>query len=254
MPQQQVFYSLSNVLRKNSIPEGYALLRMLKCYLELDALIGLDAHTERMLLMIESELLIFNDILKEYVELAKKLNVPDLKVEWRFPKVHLWKQVVCDIRLKGVSRNFSTWPNESMHGALREAYNRCSNGRDVAAQILCVDQHTLAIKLLRQLIDSQNCLGDDDEDPQSESDPAVLNPETNKDPVVLGGDVPDTVSQAWSLGSPCKPVDMQILETHGTTNRAFSGLHRNFTAFLNSSVHGWGTRTSATSESLLLLR
>ncbi|KAG6369714.1 hypothetical protein JVT61DRAFT_13640 [Boletus reticuloceps] len=64
MPQQQVFYSLSNILRKNSITEGYALLRMLKCYLELDALIGLDVHTERTLSMIKSELLIFNDILK----------------------------------------------------------------------------------------------------------------------------------------------------------------------------------------------
>ena len=98
---------------------------MLECYLELDALIGLDIHMEHMLLMIESELLIFNDILK----------VSTLKVEWRFPKVHLWKHIVCDIRLKGVSRNFSTRPNESMHGALREAYDCRSNGRDVAAQV-----------------------------------------------------------------------------------------------------------------------
>ena len=37
---------------------------MLECYLELDALIGLDIHTEHMLSVIESELLIFNDILK----------------------------------------------------------------------------------------------------------------------------------------------------------------------------------------------
>ena len=37
---------------------------MLECYLELDALIGLDIHMERTLLMIKSELLIFNDILK----------------------------------------------------------------------------------------------------------------------------------------------------------------------------------------------
>ena len=63
-PQQQVFYSLFNTLKKNFIPEGYALLWMLKCYLELDALIGLDIHMERTLSMIESELLIFNDILK----------------------------------------------------------------------------------------------------------------------------------------------------------------------------------------------
>ena len=67
--------------------------------------------------------------------MAKKSTVPDLKVEWRFPKVHLWKHIVRDIQLKGVLQNFSTQPNESMHGALREAYDRHSNGRDVATQV-----------------------------------------------------------------------------------------------------------------------
>ena len=61
---QQVFYSLLNVLKKKTIPEGYALLKMLHSYLELNGLISLDVHMERTLSMIESELLIFNDSLK----------------------------------------------------------------------------------------------------------------------------------------------------------------------------------------------
>ncbi|KAF8435955.1 hypothetical protein L210DRAFT_801169, partial [Boletus edulis BED1] len=170
------------------------------------------------LLMIESELLVFNDILK-------KTNVPDLRVEWNFPKIHLWKHAVRDIWLKGVLRNFSTWPNESMHGTLREAYDHRSNGRDVATQILCVDQHILALKLLRQSIDSQNCL-DDNEDPKSNL--AMLNLEANVN------------STNYSLGSPCKLIDMRTLETRNTTDRAFSELCQKFTAFLNSSIHGWG--------------
>ncbi|KAF8435941.1 hypothetical protein L210DRAFT_3505938 [Boletus edulis BED1] len=205
------------------------------------------------LLMIESELLVFNDILKEYIELVKKTNVPDLRLEWNFPKIHLWKHAVRDIWLKGVLRNFSTWPNESMHGTLREAYDYHSNGRDVATQvefslqgfastelqiqILCVDQHTLALKLLRQSIDSQNCL-DDNEDPKSNL--AMLNLEANGNSTNVPNSGPEMPHCQYSLGSPCKPIDMRTLETCNTTDRAFSELCQKFTAFLNSSIHGWG--------------
>ncbi|KAG6370485.1 hypothetical protein JVT61DRAFT_11971 [Boletus reticuloceps] len=220
--------------------DGNKMRDLAKCYLELDALIGLDVHTERTLSMIESELLVFNDILKEYIKLAKKTNVPDLRVEWNFPKIHLWKHAVRDIRSKGVSRNFSTRPNESMHGALREAYDRRSNGRDVAAQILRVDQHTLAIKLLRQSIDSQNCLDNNDNNEGPESNPATLNPEADGNSTNVPNSGPEMPHCQWALGSPCKPIDMRTLETRSSTDRAFSELRRKFTAFLNSSVRGWG--------------
>ena len=62
--RQQIFYALLHVLNRNRVPEGYVLLRMLKCYLELDGLIGLDVHMEHTLSMIESELLNFDGILK----------------------------------------------------------------------------------------------------------------------------------------------------------------------------------------------
>lgn len=62
--QQQVFYSLLNLFKKQSVPEGYVLLQMLQIYLELGSLIGLNVHVERTLSMIESELLRFNEALK----------------------------------------------------------------------------------------------------------------------------------------------------------------------------------------------
>ena len=73
---QQVFYSLLNVLKKNTVPKGYALLKMLHSYLELDGLISLDVHMERTLSMIESELLKFNDSL----EVSISSNIADLRV------------------------------------------------------------------------------------------------------------------------------------------------------------------------------
>ncbi|KAI9568408.1 hypothetical protein HD554DRAFT_2038953 [Boletus coccyginus] len=95
---KQTFYSLFNVLKKNTVSEGYTLLQMLQIYLELDGLISLDVHTETTLSMIKKELLQFNDTLNNYIELATKSNIEGLKVDWGFPKVHLWKHVVKDIR------------------------------------------------------------------------------------------------------------------------------------------------------------
>lgn len=61
---QQAFYGLFNLLKKNTIPEGYALLQMLQTYLELNGLISLDVHTKTTLSMIEKELSRFNNALK----------------------------------------------------------------------------------------------------------------------------------------------------------------------------------------------
>jgi len=37
--------------------------------------------------------------------------------------------------MKGAARNYSTRPNEKLHGPLKEAYLRWSNGKDVAEQV-----------------------------------------------------------------------------------------------------------------------
>ncbi|KIK78025.1 hypothetical protein PAXRUDRAFT_17112 [Paxillus rubicundulus Ve08.2h10] len=134
---EQVFYTLLNVLKKNTVPEGYTLLRMLQTYLELDGLISLDVHTETTLSMIEKELPQFNDALNVSIRPnGFRSTNRHIRVDWDFHKVHAWKHIVNDICRKGAACNFSTRPNESMHGALREAYERRSNGREVASQVL----------------------------------------------------------------------------------------------------------------------
>ncbi|KAF8120295.1 hypothetical protein EV363DRAFT_1191298 [Boletus edulis] len=153
---QQTLYAASSVLTENVSREGYQLLRLLRSYLELDSLIALDAHTERTLGMIEAELLTFGNELKEYIVRVTAGNLSEhLKTEWNFPKIHLWKHVVRDIRTKGVVRNYSTRPNEKMHGALKDAYQDRSNGKDVAVQILRIDNHRLAMKLIKDRIDAE---------------------------------------------------------------------------------------------------
>lgn len=47
-----------------------------------------------------------------------------LKLDWDFPKAHLWTHV-----------NYSTRPNEKMHGTLKDAYSDQSNGKDIEKQV-----------------------------------------------------------------------------------------------------------------------
>ncbi|KAI6107235.1 hypothetical protein EV401DRAFT_2060073 [Pisolithus croceorrhizus] len=153
---RQTFYAALNILTNDVSCEGYQLLWMLRSYLELDSLIGLSVHTDRTLELIEKEQVTFENELKEYISHVSSGELAEhLKTDWNFPKVHLWQHAVQDIQKKGVAHNYSTWPNEQMHGPLKDAYCDRSNGKDVASQVLCVDHHHLAMKLIRTQIDAE---------------------------------------------------------------------------------------------------
>ncbi|KIK98401.1 hypothetical protein PAXRUDRAFT_9570 [Paxillus rubicundulus Ve08.2h10] len=222
---KQVFYATLNVLTRQASPEGHQLLLVVRSYLQLDSLIGLDVHTEHTLDMIEAELLIFNKELEKYMSCVKKSNIEGLKLDWDFPKVHLWKHVVRDIQSKGTARNYSTRPNEGMHGPLHEAYQRRSNGRDVAGQILRVDHHKLAAILIRARMDNaEQWKRFETEDPEGSQ-----------------SDSPAPFEGHTKLGSACKPVSLQHLETDfSPSDRAFEGFRKKFTEFLNTSLPAYG--------------
>ncbi|KAG2103998.1 uncharacterized protein F5147DRAFT_580146, partial [Suillus discolor] len=126
---KQTLYSALNVLTHRASPEGYQLLHVISSYLQLDSYIGLDVQTTNMLVVLNAKLLVFNTTLKDYVKCASTSPIKDLKLDWDFPKTHLWKHVTRDIRMKGVTCNYSTHPNEKLHGPLKEAYECQSNGK-----------------------------------------------------------------------------------------------------------------------------
>ncbi|KAI6155453.1 hypothetical protein BKA82DRAFT_4326665 [Pisolithus tinctorius] len=189
----QCFYTSLNILTPMMSRVGYQLLRMISSYLRLDTLIGLDVHTEKTLGMIEDELLIFRD---------------ELKDNWNFPKAHLWKHVTCDIRSKGVVRNYSARPNEKMHGPLKDAYQDRSNGKDTAGQILraCIDAENECV----------NDATDDDEDHNT----------------VLEGNA--------KLGAPQQTRSLSDVENTNQNDRAFDGFHRKLETFLNTCLPTYG--------------
>ncbi|KAG1861808.1 hypothetical protein DFJ58DRAFT_715411 [Suillus subalutaceus] len=199
---KQTLYACLNLLTPRTSPEGHQLLRVISTYLQLDSLIGLDVHTEGTLAAIEAELLIFDTELKAYVTCAESSDIEKLKLDWNFPKTHLWKHI---------ARNYSTRPNEKLHGPLKDTYYHRINGKDVARQILHVDHHKFALMLLRECVDAVD--------------------EYNR-LQALGDDLPDK-----DLGAPTQnPVSILDLENRSTVDRSFQAFRRKFTEFINTSL------------------
>ncbi|KAG2133578.1 uncharacterized protein EDB93DRAFT_1242820 [Suillus bovinus] len=206
---KQAFYSAVNVLNQRTSPEGYKLLHIISSYLQLDSYIGLDVHTSSTLAAIDAELLVFDSALKEYIECALNSPIVGLKLDW------------------GAVCNYSTRTNEKLHGPLKEAYERQSNRKDIADQILHVDTRKFAAKMLRAHVDVldewRTFAGegnDDDEDPN---------------PVAFKGHI--------KLGSTQQPVAIQDTKTHSSQlDRAFQGFHKKFSDFINNSLPTYGYR------------
>ncbi|KAG1811595.1 hypothetical protein EV424DRAFT_1327573 [Suillus variegatus] len=221
---KQTLYPALNILTHRASPVGYQLLRVISSYLQLDSWIGLDVHTESTLAAIEAELLVFDAELKAYITCAEESDIEKLKLDWDFPKTHLWKHVVRDIRRKGVARNYSTRPNEKLHGPLKDTYHHRTNGKDVATQILRIDHHRFSLKLLRERVNAldEHCrlqaLGDLGEEDA---------------PIAFNGHV--------KLGSPAPhPSTIIDVESRGQTDRAFQSFRRKFSEFINTALPTYG--------------
>ncbi|KAI6100510.1 hypothetical protein F5141DRAFT_1190291 [Pisolithus sp. B1] len=216
------------------LPLLVQLLRMLHSYLELDSLIGLSVHTDRTLELIEKEQVTFENELKEYISHVSSGKLSEhLKTNWNFPKVHLWQHAVQDIQKKGVVCNYSTWPNEKMHSLLKDAYQDCSNRKDVASQVLHVDHHCLAMKLIRTRIDTEA------DRAQEDYDDSGNDCEDNEDILTsFDGHV--------KLGSLRPPKSIQMISSDHTSQQEFQGFHQKFTQFIKQCIpvyldHDWNS-------------
>ncbi|KIK35236.1 hypothetical protein CY34DRAFT_17146 [Suillus luteus UH-Slu-Lm8-n1] len=228
---KQAFYAALSVLKRQVSPEGYRLLQVIRSYLQLDSLIGLDVHTERTLEMIDAEFLVYDAALKDYVEYATtKSSIEDIKTDWNFPKTHLWKHARRDIESKGVARNYSTRPNEKLHGPLKAAYLSQLNGKDIAKQILHIDHHKCAALLLRGRVDTL----DEQHRLQALGDNNALDDEDRIDHTNHNGH--------FKLGSPqsCAFIIQDIENRRGAQDTAFQGFRRKFSNFVNISLPTYG--------------
>lgn len=70
-------------------------------------------------------------------------NMDYSEKDWNFIKNHQWKHFFADdLPAKGVSKNFSTKINESMHGPLKEVFQRRSNFKNIEEHVCIILANT----------------------------------------------------------------------------------------------------------------
>lgn len=140
-----------DVLTSTDCPHGFALLKTIRKFVELDAYVGFDLHTEDTLAAFEECLLEFQDLLdvsiltfdltalilfsfQAYIAVAQNYAETAGK-SWEFAKVHTHQHLPQDVRNKGVQKHMTTRISERFFGALRKWYRTRSNFKNVTDMV-----------------------------------------------------------------------------------------------------------------------
>ncbi|KAF8887442.1 hypothetical protein CPB84DRAFT_1816617 [Gymnopilus junonius] len=146
-----LMFSAYNILTEAESPDGFILLKLLQCYLELHMYTSLSVHTSSTLADGEESLIEFEAMVKEYKAVAEGKD-------WNFPKAHTHKHVFQDILHKGVMRVFSMKPNEKAHSPLKSFYQCMTNFKDFGQQVLKLNEKAVVSILIHEQIDVQDHL------------------------------------------------------------------------------------------------
>ncbi|KAF8899527.1 hypothetical protein CPB84DRAFT_1815674 [Gymnopilus junonius] len=114
-------------------------------YLELHMYTSLSLHSESTIEAGEKALLAFEIARQEYSRVSPTKN-------WHFIKAHSHKHVFNDIMRKGVTRNFSTKPNEKAHSPLKDFYQLMTNFKNFGVQILKLNEKDVISTMIREQI------------------------------------------------------------------------------------------------------
>ncbi|KAG1808131.1 hypothetical protein EV424DRAFT_1574699 [Suillus variegatus] len=199
-----IVFAVHTVFDRDMDPEAYLLLRCIRSYVE------------------------FNMYASKYIEDTAEMS----EKSWNFPKKHLSAHLFDDIEAKGVSRNYSTKPNEKMHGPLKDAYQDRTNFKNFAEQILRYNHDSLIAEYIRNKLDhldSQNLSISDDLEDQPDT---ALQETDNSDDIDVDSTEP-TDAQHFSLGSKQAAMSFTLIEAGSLGNPAFERFRIKLNDFLN---------------------
>ncbi|KAG2115634.1 hypothetical protein DEU56DRAFT_919346 [Suillus clintonianus] len=149
---QLITFAAHNVLlNAGETKITYLLLRCIHAYLEVDLYAALEVHTTTTIAAGREALQDFSELMNKYIRKSQAVR-PDKN--WSFPKNHLAAHLFDDIKAKGATQNYNTKPNEKCHGPLKESYQRRTNFKDVAPQILRADHWSLVSEFIRDRLDA----------------------------------------------------------------------------------------------------
>ncbi|KAG1858282.1 hypothetical protein C8R48DRAFT_748763 [Suillus tomentosus] len=143
---KMIIYATHDILPEQDCPLGYLLLRCVRLYLELDMYASLEVHTAETISSGRHTHRMFSAILHQYIDKTADENGKN----WNFPKLHMDLHIFDDVEAKGATRNYNTKPNEKMHGSLKDSYLLRTNFRDVAEQILRINQWQVVADRIRR--------------------------------------------------------------------------------------------------------
>ncbi|KIO08105.1 hypothetical protein M404DRAFT_23381 [Pisolithus tinctorius Marx 270] len=196
--------------------DGYLLLCCLRAYIGFDMYTTLELHMTHTLAAGWEALATFNSLIQKYAEKMQHTGK-----NWNFPKNHTHMHVFDDIEAKGVTHNFNMKPNEKMHGPLKEAYQKQTNFKDVAQQILNVDHLGLVLEHICCRITEYNAYG-------------LTGKPTNLDNLEAITDEPEEEFFHVKFGSKVKePLTFKDIEKKSVTDNAFNQFHGKLSEFLN---------------------
>ncbi|KAG2116194.1 hypothetical protein BD769DRAFT_1629852 [Suillus cothurnatus] len=214
---KMIVFAAHDILTLSCCKLGHLLLRCIHYYVEFDIYVSLEVHTEDTIAAGRLALQNFSEIMDEYIAQSQ----PETLKNWNFPKKHLISHTFDDIVAKGVTRNYSTKPNEKMHGSLRKIYLQRTNFKNVASQILHYDEWLLTSKSMRTELNELDEYNQQD----------MCDPENNEALHDTGASESTTIHA--HLGSRQGNHSFaDIIHSHGT-DRAFTDFRMKLNHFLN---------------------
>ncbi|KAI6018654.1 hypothetical protein BKA83DRAFT_4464950 [Pisolithus microcarpus] len=121
-----VVFTCHDILLQNMEKEGYLLLHCLQAYIKFDLYTALELHMMHMIAAGWESLSTFNMLMQ----------------------VKPYTYAFDNIEAKGITCNFNTKPNEKMHGPLKEKYQKHTNFKNIAQQILDIDHLEVVLELI----------------------------------------------------------------------------------------------------------
>ncbi|PPQ74821.1 hypothetical protein CVT26_005455 [Gymnopilus dilepis] len=202
-----IIYAALHILPAEISKRGFALLKLIQSFSELNMFSSLTVQTESTIATGRSELLRFEECLHAY----EKLNG---EKTWTFPKVHTHQHMFQDILDKGATRNFSTKPNEKANGPYKKYYQRHTNFKDVAGQVLRVSEMDLVSTMIRNEV----TILEDFELQEEQNLDSELDSLVTSNSEESGSEIPRTAH-----GPICTSITFQELETSHLGDPAFQG-------------------------------
>jgi len=155
-------FASHNVLTETESPLGYSLLCCLRAYLELTMWEALEVHTEETIASGRAAVKRFGKLVASH---SNKLSDADVYENYDFPKFHAQDHGFGDIEQKGVLRNYTTRLFERLHGPLKLWYQRRTDFKNVAPQILQNEHFSLASSIIRSRIDASKAASEEELQP-----------------------------------------------------------------------------------------